>query len=107
MEQGVQDLEVVLKDKLCPPYQQLFPQLDPTMVHPPTILVHGSADTAVPISETLFMHDLLQKAGVNVTLEVVDEQEHSFDYAEDAETKFGPLFERIVLLMKSRLFSRK
>lgn len=67
----------------------LFPQLAVTTSWPPTFLVHGAQDTAVPVEESSHMFHRLESIGVPVTLRVVPDKEHSFDYAVDAETEFG------------------
>ncbi|KAH9841593.1 Alpha/Beta hydrolase protein [Rhodofomes roseus] len=56
---------------------------------PATFLVHGTADTAVHADESRSLDLLLQRAGVEVTLRLVEGKEHSFDYADDAEDTFG------------------
>ncbi|CAL1713212.1 unnamed protein product [Somion occarium] len=70
-------------------HRDLFPQFAIFDSWPPTLLVHGSEDSAVQVHESIHLHRLLQSAGVASTLRVVDSEEHSFDYAPDAHTKFG------------------
>ena len=73
----------------------LFPQLlipsskSESFKWPPTFLVHGTADTALRADESRHLAMLLERAGVDVTLRLVEGQEHSFDYAHDAEGTFG------------------
>jgi len=67
----------------------LFPQFTVTSTFPPTFLVHGSTDTAVPVEETHDMHTLLEQVGVPVKLAVAEGMEHSFDLEKDAEDLHG------------------
>ena len=73
----------------------LFPQFGVDVSWPPCFLVHGAADTAVPVQESVNMARLLERADVPVILRVIPDQEHSFDYAKDAETLFGKLFDEV------------
>ncbi len=52
---------------------------------PPTMLVHGTADTTVPPAASLQMYEALVKAGVPVELHMYAEQPHAFD----ARPEFG------------------
>ncbi|KAA1475601.1 alpha/beta-hydrolase [Dentipellis sp. KUC8613] len=67
----------------------LFPQLHVTESWPPTLCVHGAQDTAVRIGESESLVAALQRVGARGRLRVVDGEEHSFDYQEGAEDKFG------------------
>lgn len=75
--------------------RHLFPQLlippskSDSFQWPPTFLVHGTADTAIRADESRHLAALLRRAGVNVTLRLIEGREHSFDYARDAEGAFG------------------
>jgi acetyl esterase/lipase len=48
---------------------------------PPTLLIHGTADTVVPPSASLVMYEALYRAGVPVELHMYAEQPHAFDAA--------------------------
>ncbi|TFK34732.1 Alpha/Beta hydrolase protein [Crucibulum laeve] len=84
-------------------YLPLFPQFGVTSAWPATILIHGSADTAVPIHESRNMARLLEEAGVPVKLLVFDGKEHSFDYEPDAMIAHGKEFDEAVELLKRLL----
>lgn len=87
-------------------HQLLFPQLHVDSSWPPTYLVHGSVDSAVLVEESHSMNRLLNGAGVDVTLRVVEGQEHSFDKEPGAEVAFGGpggLFEEVVGFLKNTL----
>jgi acetyl esterase/lipase len=70
----------------------LFPQFGVNKHWPPTFLIHGTDDTAVPADESRNMRNLLQQSGVSVTL-VELKGEHSVDYVENAETLFRTTFD--------------
>ncbi|KAL0949811.1 hypothetical protein HGRIS_009846 [Hohenbuehelia grisea] len=75
----------------------LFPQLNVSSAWPASFLCHGTADTAVPVGESLNMYTLLKGAGVDVELGVVEGKEHSFDYESgaDSEGSLKALFDKI------------
>ncbi|KII90934.1 hypothetical protein PLICRDRAFT_106618 [Plicaturopsis crispa FD-325 SS-3] len=82
---------------------KLFPQMNVDSNWPPTYLLHGSNDTAVPIHESQNMRVLLEKASVPVHLSCVHGGEHSFDYQDNAEGRFGPEFDSTLNFLKSFL----
>jgi acetyl esterase/lipase len=47
--------------------------------YPPTLLVHGTADTRVPHAMTMRMYQALEQAGVPVDLQLYAGQDHFFD----------------------------
>jgi acetyl esterase/lipase len=49
------------------------------------------------------MRDLLQRLGVPVRLEVVDGQQHSFDYERDAENKHETIFDEVKRFLEAHL----
>lgn len=52
---------------------------------PPVLLIHGTADTTVPVSATMVAYDALRNLGVPVELHIYAEQGHAFD----ADARFG------------------
>jgi acetyl esterase/lipase len=52
---------------------------------PPVLLIHGTADTTVPVSATMVAYQALKDLGVPVELHVYAEQGHAFD----ADARFG------------------
>ncbi|KAF7299734.1 MYND finger domain-like protein [Mycena chlorophos] len=96
--------DAVLASGVLPAEQhKIFPQLNVSPAFPPTYLYHGAIDTAVPCAESRLMERLLGTHGVPVTLRVVEDAEHSFDYVQDAEAKYGVHFDEIVEFVKSSL----
>ncbi|RDX42635.1 alpha/beta-hydrolase [Lentinus brumalis] len=84
----------------------LFPQFADVSSFPPTLLLHGSADSAVWTRESQNMHRLLRDAGVHVELRIVVGKEHSFDYEPDAEEEFGAvggLFDEAMQFLRAHI----
>jgi acetyl esterase/lipase len=52
---------------------------------PPVLLIHGTADTTVPVSATMVAYEALKDLGVPVELLIYAEQGHAFD----ADARFG------------------
>lgn len=67
----------------------LFPQFAVTHAWPPTLLIHGSADTAVPIAESKNMDKVLQAAGVSSTLRKIEGAEHNVDLDPKTNQQMG------------------
>jgi acetyl esterase/lipase len=51
--------------------------------YPPTLLLHGTADTMVPVQNSLDLYAALSKVGAPVELHVVEGVTHIFDVHED------------------------
>lgn len=84
----------------------LFPQFGVTSNWPPSLLVHGTDDTAVPIHDSQHMMKLIESVGTDVKLVPVEGKEHSFDYepmAEELHGKEHGLFDSIVEFLVVRL----
>ncbi|KAF9485770.1 alpha/beta-hydrolase, partial [Pholiota conissans] len=67
----------------------LFPQLAVDANWPPTIMMTGMADTAVLPEETYHFYSLLERAKVRSALLKIPDVDHLFDFAPDAEEKWG------------------
>lgn len=67
-------------------------------------MLHGTADTAVPIDESRHLAGLLRASQVEVELIEVDGEEHSFDLAGTVEERLGHLFNRIARILHGRQF---
>lgn len=93
-----------LKNLIPERHHGLFPQFSVTSDWPPTYFVHGSIDTAVLLHDSRHMHRLLEKAGVDVTLNVIEGEEHSFDYKAESEAVYGAeLFDSVGQFLKVHL----
>ncbi|KAI8971171.1 alpha/beta-hydrolase [Trametes punicea] len=104
------DPQAVLSEQLrqCIPtaHRHLFPQCMVTSDFPPTLLIHGSADTAVLVEESRNLELLLRSVGVPVELMVIEGKEHAFDYEPNAEEEFGQpggLFDHAVGFLKEHV----
>ncbi|HUR48385.1 MAG TPA: alpha/beta hydrolase [Acidimicrobiales bacterium] len=68
---------------------------------PPTLLIHGTADTIVPHRSSVIMFDALTAHGVPVDLHLIAGQPHAFD----AQPAFGRLCAAEMLLFLKRYAS--
>lgn len=93
-EEGLQGRAVGLIKELG--LEALVPQCNLTSQWPPIVFLHGTADTDVPFLESKHMFMLVEKQGVPAKLLTAADQEHSFDYAEDAEEKWAREFEEAI-----------
>lgn len=85
-----------LRSLIPPNSLHLFPQFGVTEKWPPTMLIHGTHDTAVSIEESRQLARTLAAAGVEVQVCEVEGREHSFDYVPDAEELFGSIFDGVM-----------
>ncbi|PIL22455.1 hypothetical protein GSI_15143 [Ganoderma sinense ZZ0214-1] len=91
-------------------HRPLFPQFNVNAQFPSTLLIHGSADTAVFIRESQAIHAQLKSSGVRSELKIVEGKEHNFDYDTKAEEEFGQpggLFEQAIDFLKEHLTKRE
>ena len=80
--------------------RSLFPQFGVDSNWPPTFLLHGTNDTAVPVAESRHMQALLRNAGVSVKLLEFEGKEHSFDYEPEVETILGEVFDEVAVFLQ-------
>lgn len=80
--------------------RSLFPQFGVDSNWPPTFLLHGTNDTAVPVAESRHMQALLRNAGVPVKLLEFEGKEHSFDYEPEVETILGEVFDEVAVFLQ-------
>ncbi|GJJ13184.1 hypothetical protein Clacol_007435 [Clathrus columnatus] len=80
------------KPLIPPEHLCLFAQFNASKF-PPSYLIHGTADTLVDFSESLTLYNLLVARGVPVVLKACEGMEHSFDYDDTAEDKWGSMFD--------------
>ena len=81
----------------------LFPQFGVARDWPPTLIVHGSEDSQVPLFESKHLTERLKAVGVESELIVVEGQGHTFDYAPNAEEEFGGFFDRATAFLVQNL----
>ena len=80
--------------------RSLFPQFGVDSNWPPTFLLHGTNDTAVPVAESRHMQALLRKVGVPVVLLEFEGKEHSFDYEPEVENILGGKFDEVAVFLR-------
>jgi acetyl esterase/lipase len=78
--------------RLASPVHHITPKF------PPTLLVHGTSDTTVPVSASVRMYEELVAAGVPADLHLYAEQPHAFD----AQPSFGRQVAAEMLLFLDR-----
>ncbi|KAF9031442.1 Alpha/Beta hydrolase protein [Panaeolus papilionaceus] len=105
LQQSNPDLTAQRAREILPVHHQiLFPQLNVTSrTWPPTLLIHGTADTAVPILESRNLQRILKAENVEAHLIEVDGQEHSFDFRPNAQTKFKGIFDQAIVFLKEHM----
>lgn len=81
----------------------LYPQFNVTSSWPPTLLFHGTHDSAVHVSESRHMKALLESVAVPVRLIEFEGKEHSFDYEPDSEARHGNEFDEALEFLKQWL----
>lgn len=72
----------------CPPgvIEQASPVTWVDRNDPPTLLIHGTADTSVPPDQSINFHNRLKAAGVKTELLLIDRSGHSWTGRNDTET---------------------
>jgi acetyl esterase/lipase len=79
-----------LKSLIPAQHHPLFPQFDVNpSAWPPVFFVHGSADSAVWMQETVNMQKRLHDAGVTTIVRIIEGAEHSLDYVPNAGEIYG------------------
>ena len=78
----------------------LYPQFGVTSSWPPTLLFHGTHDSAVRVGESRHMQALLERKAVPVRLVEFEGKEHSFDYEPDAEVHHEREFDEAIEFLK-------
>ncbi|KAF7768065.1 CAZyme family CE10 [Agaricus bisporus var. burnettii] len=84
-------------------HRVLFPQLNVTPDWPEMLLVHGTDDYLVYLSESQNLKSIAEAAGVKVTLKTVEGKGHTFDLHPEAEVEFNDLFDEIKDFLKRKL----
>ncbi|KAJ7643800.1 alpha/beta-hydrolase [Roridomyces roridus] len=96
-------LQESMKARISSKHHRTIPQFNITSEFPPAFLCHGAIDSAVLPEESEHMERLLKAAGVSVRLLLVGDASHSFDYAADAESKYGEHFDEMAEFLKGAL----
>jgi acetyl esterase/lipase len=84
-----------LADLVPERHHSIFPTLVVNSSWPPTLMLHGTADTAVPILSSQHMKLLLTNAGVSVELIEVEGKEHLFDTQPNGDVEFVEIYDKV------------
>ncbi|KAF5331119.1 hypothetical protein D9619_005377 [Psilocybe cf. subviscida] len=81
-------------EKVIPISQRYtFPELNISAAWPPTLSLHGDADSAVLVSESQHLTKLLKEAGVDAEVMVASGQEHMFDMDPTSEGQWAKQYD--------------
>ncbi len=84
-------------------FDPLCPLRNVTRRYPPTMLLHGDADTDVPYQRSLEMADALRRAGVEHELIVMPGRGHGFDGVGLRDPDVAGAFDRVVGFLRRHL----
>jgi acetyl esterase/lipase len=103
-QNGLWPREVVGHDPDAEPgaFAPFCPVRHVTPEYPPTLLLHGDADTDVPYEQSVMMADRLQRAGVEHELLSNDGGGHGFDGRMEAPEVVGA-FEHVLAFLKQHV----
>ncbi|KAG6810093.1 hypothetical protein H0H92_013342 [Tricholoma furcatifolium] len=110
-EIGLNDTNIDAIRSLVPSaHHGLFPNLilsegKMDLQWPPTVLIHGTEDSAVPIRDSRSLAKKLEACGAHIQLFEMEGREHSFDYEPGAEELFGEVFDKVGEFLKQHLGS--
>ena len=104
-QQGLWPLEVTGHDPLIEPlaFDLWCPIRNVTSSYPPTILLHGDADTDVPYRLSVDMAAELERRGVVRELVTIPGGPHGFDGRMPADPVTVRAFERVMAFLRARL----
>ncbi|KAF8815570.1 alpha/beta-hydrolase [Phlegmacium glaucopus] len=89
-----------LRDLVPERHRPLFPTFMDHSSWPPTLMLHGTADTAVSIESSRRLKLLLMKAGVSVELIEIEGEEHLFDIQPNNEVEFAQVYDKVEVFLK-------
>ena len=94
--------DISFRDLVPERHRCLFPTFMFNDSWPPTLMVHGTADTAVPTQSSLCMKLLLTNAGVSVELIEVEGKDHIFDAQpnNDSEVELAGIYDKVEEFLK-------
>ncbi|KAG6902617.1 hypothetical protein C0995_014223 [Termitomyces sp. Mi166 len=97
------EFESLVRTLIPTQHRGLFPHLAASKDWPPTVLLHGTEDSAVPIWDSRNLVRRLKALGVDVELYEVEGREHSFGCEPDAEELFGDIFDQVKDFLKKHI----
>ena len=80
-------------------FDRFCPIRNVTKDYPPTLLLHGTADTDVPYEQSVEMTAELKKQGVTHELITIKNGAHGFDGRGLKDAEVGPAFDRVVTFL--------
>jgi len=89
---GVEAIEAIVPNGV----RHLLPQLNVTPAWPRTVLLHGTEDGVVPFGDATELKRLLDGQSVECEVLTAEGEDHMFDIEEDAEKKWGSLFDKSI-----------
>jgi acetyl esterase/lipase len=89
-----------LRDLVPERHRFLFPTLMVNSSWPPTLMLHGTGDTAVPVHSSRRMKLLLTNAGVSAELIELEGKEHLFDTEPNADIEFADVYDKVADFLK-------
>ncbi|KAG6810800.1 hypothetical protein H0H92_010278 [Tricholoma furcatifolium] len=102
-------VDAIIRKVVPQEHHKLFPSLgasstDTDVPWPPTFLIHGASDSAVPALESRSMLRRLKRRGVDVQHFEAEGKEHGFDNDPTAEEEFGfAIFDKVGEFLKKHL----
>ena len=90
-----------LGDLIPERHRPLFPTFVISSSWPPTLMLHGTADTAVAILSSQRMKTLLTNAGVSAELIEVEGKDHAFDVQPNTDVEFAEVFDKVKEFLKT------
>jgi len=98
LEANVPRLSV--RDLVPERHRSLLPTMMVNSSWPPTLMLHGTADTAVPVLSSRRMKLLLTNAGASAELIELEGKEHLFDTQPNNDVEFGDVYDKVEEFLK-------
>ena len=98
LDAGASPLKI--RDLIPERHRVLFPALLVNSSWPPTLMIHGTADTAVPILSSRLMKQTLTDAGASAELIEVEGKEHVFDVQPNSDVELTELYDKVEEFLK-------
>ena len=98
LDAGLPRLSV--RDLVPERHRPLLPTFLADSSWPPTLMLHGTKDTAVPVLSSRRMKILLTNAGVSAELIEVEGQEHLFDTQPNSDVEFSEVYDKVEEFLK-------
>lgn len=89
-----------VRDLVPERHRSLLPTFFINSSWPPTLMLHGTADTAVPILSSRRMKLLLTNAGASAELIELEGKEHLFDTQPNNEVEFADVYDKVEEFLK-------